>query len=95
MLGDCVRIEINVFGVTDAFPKEAKIATALQRVQFLVETRTKLGQKQQMEMLYYLNIAVSCCHKMIIRVIDTNVEYAYLHVTGGTARGDPDYAGKM
>ena len=78
LLGDRAYIKVQIFRVADAFPKEAKIAAPFERVQFLIESRAKLGQKEQMELLNYLDDQGIGLHLSIIRTIDTNVEYACL-----------------
>ena len=51
LFGDRAHIKVQIFGVADAFPKEPEIAASFERVQFLIESRAKLGQEEQMELL--------------------------------------------
>jgi hypothetical protein len=54
--GNGVGIKIDVVGVPDAFPKEAEVAPALERVQFLIDPRAELGQEKEMKFLDSVNI---------------------------------------
>jgi hypothetical protein len=51
-----VDIKINVLRVADAFPKEAEIAPALERVQLLIDPGAELGQEKEMKFLDSVNI---------------------------------------
>jgi hypothetical protein len=54
---NCVDIEIDVLRIANAFEEKAEIAPALERVQFLIDTRSELGQEKKMKLLDDVNIS--------------------------------------
>ena len=78
LFGDRMNVEIDVLGIANAFPEKPKVAASLEGVQLLIQARAKLCQENKMESLHCLNIFRFRVHAMIIRIIDTSVEFEYL-----------------
>ena len=50
-------IEVDILGITDAFPKKAEIAAPFQAIELFIDPRAKVSQEEQMKLLHRLDIS--------------------------------------